>query len=420
MKAVIKIVRGDSAKALAHLPSDSIDALVTDPPYGLSKAPDIVEVLTRWLAGADYQHRGGGFMGESWDSFVPGPALWREVYRVLKPGAHGLVFFGTRTYDIGCTALRMAGFEIRDQLAWMYGSGFPKSKNIAMSIDKGEGVIGHRSVAAVTGGVCDNSGGRGPDRSVGAYVPAGETPGAPWQGWGTGLKPAQEPIVLIRKPLIGTVAANVLTHGTGGINVDGCRIAGAKPATTRGAGGQHGITSPRGGQGRIEDDGLGRWPANVIMDETAGALLDAQSGDRPVSGAARTGTLHNDSGGASRFFYCPKASKAERERGLDHVEPRAPTEITGRKPGSAGQNNPRAGMTGSVARRNHHPTVKPIELMRYLVRLITPPGGIVLDPFTGSGTTGIAAKLEDKDFLGFEIDPEYVEIARARIESWEK
>lgn len=373
----IEVIQGNCLDLLRRMPDASIDAIVTDSPYGLSKEPDMAEVLRCWLAGDDYQHTGAGFMGKKWDSFVPGPSIWRECLRVLKPGGHMLVFFGTRTYDIGTLAIRLAGFQIRDQLAWMYGSGFPKSLNVA----KQPG--------------CEHM-----------------------DGWGTALKPAQEPIVLARKPLVGTVASNVLAHGTGGINVDGCRIGmndadrerARVPQPT--AGNNTGAVGYMGGTGRngatFEPAPEGRWPANVILDEHAAAVLDE---------TARQSHGHNDSGGASRFFYCAKASKAERERGLDHLPARAPTNVTGRQAGSAGQSHARAGMTGHRGRRNHHPTVKPVALMRYLVRLITPPGGIVLDPFTGSGTTGVAAKLEGMSFLGFDLDPEYVEIATARIES---
>jgi site-specific DNA-methyltransferase (adenine-specific) len=435
--SMIEIVQGDCLETLRTFPDACIDAVVTDPPYGLSREPNVAEVLTKWLAGEDYQHRGGGFMGKSWDSFVPGPAVWREALRVLKPGGHLLSFFGTRTYDLGTMAIRLAGFEIRDQLAWMYGTGFPKSKNVAMSIDKGEGIIGHRSAAAVTASVQDNSNGRAPDRSVGAYVPDGDTPGAAWAGWGTALKPAQEPIVLARKPLAGTVAANVLAHGTGGINVDGCRI-GSDVVT------QHGRTKDNfGGKGFASPEAagrswVGRWPANVLLDEAAAALLDEQTaslkggtavrGNNTQGGAASYDKAHapgtpdlgyGDSGGASRFFYCAKASKTEREAGLEHLRKASAGELTGgRAEGSAGLDNPRAGAgRTSKGRANTHPTVKPVELMRYLVRLVTPPGGIVLDPYNGSGTTGIAAKLEGFRYVGLELSDEYVEIARARIEA---
>ena len=428
------ILEGDCRDVLAALPDACVDAVVTDPPYGLSREPDATAMLMHWLAGDDYTHRGGGFMGKSWDSFVPGPATWREVLRVLRPGGHVLSFFGSRTYDLGVLAMRIAGFEIRDQIEWLYGTGFPKSKNVAMSIDKGEGIIEHRSVQAVTAGGDLPP----PDRSVGAYVPDDDTPGAAWQGWGTALKPAHEPIVLARKPLIGTVAANVMAHGTGGINIDACRI-GTDDSTRRSNKAEMGYHGGNIAESYETGSDLGRWPANVILDPEAAAALDEQTGtlkagvavkrNLPDAGAAQQIGLkaqtqrgadegYGDTGGASRFFYCAKASKAEREAGLEAFADVPPTDVTGRKEGSAGQSHARAGMTGKRGRRNTHPTVKPIDLMRYLVRLITPPGGCVLDPFVGSGTTGCAAALERVAFIGIELSADYAAIARARIAHW--
>jgi DNA modification methylase len=449
------ILEGDCVESLRGLPDACIDAVVTDPPYGLSKEPDMLEVLRHWLAGDDYQHSGGGFMGKTWDSFVPGPAVWREVFRVLKPGGHVLSFAGTRTYDLMVTAIRIAGFEIRDQLAWMYGSGFPKSLDVSKAIDKidrigpmrdralqftawmrstgitaaqvnaitdtcmgshyltdGEQplvptedlfallrphlpavppeiealvasrtvesenmkrreVIGQHTRIAPAQMMRANLGGETVSQETGDITRPYSPEAAAWSGWGTALKPAQEPIVLARKPLVGTVAANVLQHGTGGINVDACRI-GTKLAA-------------------------GRWPANVLFDEDAAAVL----------------------GEPSRFFYVAKASRAEREAGLEAagLPIRSGGELTDREDGSDGLNSPRAGAGRKGGRRNHHPTVKPVALMRYLIRLITPPGGLVLDPFAGSGTTGIAAKLEGFRFVGCEMEPEYVTLARARIEA---
>jgi len=302
---------------LKAFPDSAVDAVVTDPPYGLSKEPDAAEVLRHWLAGDDYVHNGGGFMGKSWDSFVPGPSVWREVLRVLKPGGHALVFAGSRTQDLMSMALRLAGFEIRDTAMWLYGSGFPKSLD----------------VSKVTGS-------------------------EEWAGYGTALKPAYEPITIARKPLDGTVADNVLTYGTGALNIDGCRVDGT------------------------------RWPANAMHDGLSEEW--------------------------ARYFYCPKTSKADRNAGCEHLETRQPHEITGRQAGSAGQNHPRACIqTGE--RKNHHPTVKPAELMRYLCRLVGHPGALILDPFAGSGSTGRAAILEGFNFIGIEREADYVEIARARL-----
>lgn len=415
---LLYIVEGDCLASMRTFPDACIGAVVTDPPYEL------------------------GFMGKRWDAsgIAFSVELWREVLRVLKPGGHLLAFSGTRTYHRMVCAIEDAGFEIRDQLAWMYGTGFPKSLNVALAIDKAEGVQGDRGAWFSYAGKVEGERFDGEAGAVGGFVSEG--PGAAWNGWGTALKPAQEPIVLARKPLIGTVAANVLAHGTGGINVDACRIGMSEGDRERArvpqpiAGNATGAVGYMGGTGRngetFEPAVAGRWPANVLLDEAAAAALDEQSGESK-SGVQRKpfgkggiwspsdgtpcGPQYGDLGGASRFFYVAKASKAEREAGLDHLPKHSAGELTGgRAEGSAGLANPRAGAgRTSAGRANNHPTVKPIELMRYLVRLITPPGGMVLDPFAGSGTTGMACALEGVSFVGCEREPGYVEIARARI-----
>lgn len=331
------------------LADNSIDAVVTDPPYGLSKEPDMMEVMKHWMKGDDYVHTGGGFMGKSWDSFVPGPSIWKEVFRVLKPGGHLLAFFGSRTYDMGTLAIRLAGFEIRDQIMWVYGSGFPKSLNV--------------------------------EKATGDQQ---------YEGWGTALKPAHEPICVARKPLSGTVAENVLTHSTGALNIDGCRVG---PPIPHRAGGLHrGSGSTVGsftGETEFEREAHGRWPANFVHDG-----LNAEEW--------------------SRFFYCAKASKTDRDDGV-LLSATSAAEMVDRDADSAGMNSPRAGAGRTSGARNDHPTVKPTALMQWLVRLVTPPGGTVLDPFTGSGSTGKACMLEGFEFIGFEMDPHYCEIAEQRI-----
>lgn len=358
------------------LADNSIDAVVTDPPYGLSKQPDMMEVLRHWMNGDDYVHTGGGFMGKTWDSFVPGPSIWKEVFRVLKPGGHLLAFFGTRTYDLGTLAIRLAGFEIRDQIDWVYGSGFPKSLDVSKA-----------------------------------------TGDEQWEGWGTALKPAHEPICVARKPLAGTVAENVLQFNTGGMNIDGCRIelngdfksvANGRPSIT-------GLSDNYDSSIANQPDTQGRFPANFIHDgsDEVVSLFPAKAGAAaPVKGTegsqASTGNVtgqrervpgafHADSGSAARFYYCAKASKSDRE------------------PDTDGLNSPRAGAGRTSGARNNHPTVKPTALMQWLVRLVTPPGGKVLDPFTGSGSTGKACAIEGFEFIGFEMDPHYCEIAKQRI-----
>src|SRR5690606_39264782 len=244
-----KIIKGDCSDVLKTLPDNSVDAVVTDPPYGLSKEPDIYEVLTKWMNGEDYHHRSGGFMGKSWDSFVPGPSIWREVYRVLKPGGHALVFAGTRTQDLMTTALRLAGFEVRDVIEWLYFNGFPKSMDVSKAFDKRAGAerekIRHKACPGTSGTFCGHMDSR-------------------WDGWGTALKPAHEPIIMARKPLDGTVADNVERWGCGALNIDGCRIR-HDTIKTNGRGNMSGATPivPQSpdfkGETHIE-----RFPANCI------------------------------------------------------------------------------------------------------------------------------------------------------------
>jgi len=391
------IYHGDCLEYLASLPENSVDAIVTDPPYGLS--PD--GKARTWDDLKEKRGR-GGFMGRAWDSAVPGVSWARACLRVLKPGGHLIAFASTRTIHRLTVSVEDAGFQIRDQIAWIQYQGFPKSKNLALSIDKGEGHPnrGRAIPTASSFQACDTEQEhRLTSNPVGPYKPKSND-AKKWAGWGTALKPSQEPAILARKPLEGTVAENVLRWGVGGLNIDGCRYAYGDPAWPgpgdRWDGAERVINGERTAYGSFADDAknkiempvhdLGRWPANI--------------------------------------YQCPKASRSEREAGCEELPGRSGAAAVERKEGSAGLNNPRAG-AGRTAEsvRNSHPTVKPIELMRWLVRLVTPEGGTVLDPFTGSGTTGIAAVLEGRDFLGAEMndtaEEPFVSIATARIAYWE-
>jgi site-specific DNA-methyltransferase (adenine-specific) len=456
---------GDCIQQMRTLEADSVDAIVTDPPYGLE------------------------FMGKDWDGFgTPlGFQTWseqwaREALRVLKPGGHLLAFGGTRMYHRLAAGIEDAGFEIRDTLMWLYGSGFPKSLDVSKAIDKVNGETGrlfkftgwmrttgltarqineatqtqmgnhyltHSTQPAIptpeiwatlrplcadvpawvdelvariaaerevtglkdgTAAVSESGIGAAAvgvkQQKIQVSITAPSTEAAKkWQGWGTALKPAVEPIVLARKPLIGTVAENVLTHGTGALNIDASRIGTSKEVHDRGLpyGYSGGWSSKRGDSASSMNPNAGRWPANILLDEEAAAMLDEQSGERPT-GEVKPYTRDSDnrvvygsgwgndmkfereasSGGASRFFYVAKASRSERNAGLE---------------------------------RNIHPTVKPVALMKYLIRLVVPKGGVVLDPFLGSGTTAVAAIEEGVEWIGCERELEYVEIIKARVAS---
>ena len=497
----MNIIHGDCLEELKKLEDNSVDAVVTDPPYGLSntKPAQVADVLKAWVTGdtVSVPAKKGGFMGKDWDSFVPPPAVWEECMRVLKPGGHMAVFAGARTQDLMGLSIRLAGFEIRDTLGWVYGSGMPKSLDVSKAIDKArrEDTEPVKAVAAALRAALDASGKTrkeidahfgtanvsqywfsphrnsqvppvdkwpwlrdflGIDSSLDAEVwrlngrkgTPGEawakrevvgvkkagiaTPGdrdrytvggsravevnitAPatseaqrWDGWGTALKPAIEPIILARKPLDGTVANNVLAHGVGGLNIDACRVGTDDDLQKKYPNGPGGNTFGGGRMAITEwNQPAGRFPANVLLDEHAAKEMDEQSGN--VKGAVsngRTGASNGygggyggqrqeagyaDSGGASRFFpvfkYQAKAPKKERP-------------VIEREDGTKIQ----------------HPTVKPLTLLEWLVELITPPGGVVLDPFAGSGTTLQAAINKGFTPIGIEQDADYIKLIEKRL-----
>jgi site-specific DNA-methyltransferase (adenine-specific) len=424
---------GDNVVTLKQYPDNHFDSIVTDPPYGIE------------------------FLGKDWDKNTGAIETWNECYRVLKPGGHILAFSAARTYHHLATNIETAGFEIRDQLMWLYGSGFPKAQDIGKSIDKRAGKkdpnygtdktsVGVPLEGEYKGGQrCNKC-----NKTIGTWIKdckeedCGQKynyqteEAKQWAGWKTALKPAHEPIVMARKPFNGSTIDNVLEHGVGAMNIDESRVSYAdeKPVTTHS---KKAYKSPSmaGEVGALETHSapgqeLGRYPSNVIMDEVAGQMLDEQapkSGNVSSSKRTKTGMTgsghslawHKNAGesngisdglsGASKFFYCPKVSRTERHIGFEQ------TQENKRPRGEAfGDGNLLTDQTKSLG--NNHPTVKPVELMKYLVKLVTPKGGKVLDPFNGSGSTGMACVELEYEYTGCELDPEYIEIATKRIEGW--
>lgn len=383
---------GDSRERLRELADASVDSVVTDPPYEL------------------------GFMGKSWDAsgIAYNVDLWREVLRVLKPGGHLLAFGATRTYHRLAVAIEDAGFEIRDSMHWMYGSGFPKSLDVSKAIDKAAGARGPEGKNMRV----DDGAGTASYRATvdpREYVrPPPVTDAAKtWLGWGTALKPSHEPIVVARKPLDGTVAANVQAHGVGGINVDACRIGDEvrinQPTSPKGGGVAYRMSVTGMPADALPRLAVGRWPPNVLFAHRPSCSSEAcEPGCAVLELCAQSGKAE-----AARFFpafrYQAKPGRRERDEGLH--EAGLPATACGSYDGRAD-----GSLAGKpVIRANIHPTVKPVDLMRWCIRLVTAKGGLVLDPFTGSGTTGVAAVLEDARFVGVELSPDYQKIAVARI-----
>jgi len=366
------IHNGNCIEVMRTMADNSVDSIVTDPPYEL------------------------GFMGKSWDStgIAFNVEVWTEALRVLKPGGHLLAFSGSRTYHRMAVAIEDAGFQIRDQIMWLYGSGFPKSMSLSKTIDKTLGAPVKVGTAFNVAGEYGNRNLRNPnvERDNHHHEPITDE-AKQWAGWGTALKPAHEPIVMARKPVERTIVNNVLVHGVGAVNVDDCRV----ETTDNFGGGTKGTSGFAQGyehDGWVAGSSLGRFPANFIHD-----------------GSEEVVELIGD---AARFFYCAKASKAERNAGLEDMPTRRASAMGyERGLGDAGE-----GMfkDRNPQKQNFHPTVKPIALMRYLVRLVTPPNGVVLDPFAGSGTTLVAAILEGFNPVGMEMTADYLPIINARVE----
>lgn len=478
MSAVI--LRGDAA----HLPmaDASVDSVVCDPPYGLAELPTamVLKAIAAWMAG-DRTHvpDGRGFMGREWDKFVPPPGVWDECLRVLKPGGHLLAFAGPRTVDLMTLSIRIAGFEIRDSISWVFGQGFPKSHDVSKAIDRMAGA--EREITA-TGtplkrmipGATQNRTGQWAKDDGREFVPAQTAPAtedaARWDGWGTALKPAHEPIVVARKPLAGkTVAANVLEHGTGALNIDGCRVSVTDPDYARNASGDRGHDENRTRAmdfamtaGKAHD--AGRWPGNILLSHSPGCEMTGMRRVRPAAHGPSRGTTpraasdvygtisddapgsHADADGMETVEAwdcadgCPVA-ELDRQSGVS-------TSQGGRMRRTAlgvmnddgwqptGQETLHFGDTGGASRffpvfryqakapaserprledGTAWPTVKPVELMRWLARLVTPPGGTVLDPFCGTGTTGEAAILEGFDAVLIDKDPDALALTRVRL-----
>ena len=428
-----KLFNGNMLDMLQVIEKESIDSVVCDPPYELN------------------------FMGKGWDNsgIAFNPETWKQCYEALKPGGYLLAFGGSRTYHRIAVAIEDAGFEIRDTIMWLYGSGFPKSMNIGLALDKKNGVesevigIGQSGSSDTHTRTMNSETKDGKSAFGGEYEIKRAT--NKWNGWGTALKPSFEPIIIARKPFKGSLVDNVIKNGVGGINIDECRVGNETisihnaPKGTF-AGGEYG----RGSDTSSYRDSTGRFPANTILtydendfDEVCGGFPNTKSVKSARGGARNDGTTvynkipqniemnyecgYNDNGSASRYFYCAKASKKDRDEGLDEFETKSHEEINNRKEGSAGATRQYGGGTNpflsvSCPRKNTHPTVKPTELMQYLVRLVTPNNGTILDPFNGSGSTGKAVMYENKErdknykYIGIELTEEYLPIAKARIE----
>lgn len=426
-----EIYRDSCIPVLRRLPSNSVHAIITDSPYGLGTQPPIVDVLEAWMAGKPYKAKGRGFMGNEWDAFVPGPEVWRECYRVLKPGGYLLSFFGTRTMDIGTLAIRIAGFEIRETIAWVYGQGMPKGGDLGKAFDKRAGVnrkvVGYRRMHSTYYATSGDGTSQEQFRVQDVPITSGPVTDAAkrWDGWAHMLRPSFEPIVMARKPFDGTLLDNVERHCVGALNVDACRLP-DDPELAKNWNRDQSQSAKDGGPsmgGRFDTIRLdsyapaGRWPSNLcyeagceefiaLLPETKdGVAVRRNSGgknfgsdaekppmdDMGYGGGGSTSRFFkacepDGPGSAARFYYCAKTNKSDKNSGSRFAEV-----------------------------DSDHPTVKPVDLMRWLVRMVTPPDGVVLDPFMGSGSTGVACKAEGFHFIGIERERDYFEIASKRL-----
>jgi site-specific DNA-methyltransferase (adenine-specific) len=453
--ANVTIYWGNCLDVLREMEDESVDSVVTDPPYGLGNTDPsyIVDALQMW-AGGDRDHipAGKGFMGKQWDAFVPPPAVWDECYRVLKPGGHMLVFAGSRTIDLMGLSVRFAGFEIRDSITWIYAQGFPKSLDVAKAIDKMAGVEFKEEPASGVGFMnAEGEGGYNVTKNKLTRVGESSEDAVKWKGWGTALKPASEPILVARKPLSEkNVALNVLKHGTGGINIDASRI-GNEERTDKivenGFGSNFMDDNWKPSGKTYEKTVTGRFPSNVLFQHADECFLVGETEDSYVinktedwtgfgeverpdyksSGqTAKIGIYEcvegcpvadlEEGGGSSRFFFVAKANKKDRNEGLEDTAEERGKVFNGKSETGAGK------VEGSVEdkfstapQKNFHPTVKPTSLMKYLVEMVTPVGGVVLDPFTGSGSTGKAAVQAGVGFVGIEMTEEYIPIIIGRV-----
>ena len=443
-----KIINGNSLEVLDTLEENSIDAIVTDPPYGLTSITKRFgkegSAPNKYGTDGSFARLTKGFMGKEWDGsgIEYNIELWKKALRVLKPGGYLLAFGGTRTYHRIACAIEDAGFEIRDCIMWLYGSGFPKSHDVGLYIDKKLGCPdrGHRIAVANRNhpdGTLEPNG-----ENLPRYEGRTEL-GRAWAGWGTALKPAYEPIIMARKALYKTVADNVMTYGCGGINIDECRVGDETVSIHNApAGSFAGGERNRGSDTNSYRDSTGRFPANVIHDgseEVVAGMPDTKCSKRsernnketvhtntytPAMAMYNENNTYGDEGSASRYFYCAKASSKDRDEGLENFEKKQMySKESGNQFGYGNANGDNFGdRIANVVRTNIHPTVKPCALMQYLVRLVTPKGGTVLDIFNGSGSTGKAVAYENRErnadykYIGIELDPEYCKISEARID----